>query len=140
MYDSILLPTDGSEGAEIAQDHALELAVDQDATLHVLHVVEVIAPAASLHELIAEHMDERGIDLVKSVAEQGRERGVIVETAVIEGDPAETIIEYAAAEGIDLVVMPTHGRTELTKAILGSVTDKVIRTGDVPVLVIKLVE
>jgi nucleotide-binding universal stress UspA family protein len=140
MYGAILLPTDESEGAKIARDHALELAVDQDATLHILYVVEVVAPAASLHEMVAERMTERGTDLVESVAEEGRERGLTVETTVVEGDPAETIIEYAAEEGIDIVEMPTYGRTELTKAIVGSVTDKVIWLGDVPVLVIKLTD
>lgn len=137
MYSSILFPTDGSPGSELARDHAIELAVDQAATLHVLHVIETVAPAASLHELIVERMSERGQELVETVASTGRGRGVKVETAVEEGDPAETIVEYATSEGIDVVVMPTHGRSELTKTIVGSVTDKVIRTGDVPVIVVK---
>jgi len=140
MYESILFPTDGSEGAEVARDHAFELAIDQDATVHVLHVVEAFSPAASLHEMITERMTERGTELVESVAELGQERGIPVEPAVREGDPAEVIVEYAQEEDIDVIVMPTHGRPELTKAIIGSVTDKVIRTGDVPVTVIKLTE
>jgi nucleotide-binding universal stress UspA family protein len=138
MYDSILLPTDGSEGAARARDHAVELAGDQGATLHVLHVVDVVSPARSLRELLTERMTERGRELVESVAERGRERGVSVETAVVEGDPADRIVEYVASEGIDLVVMPTHGRPELAKTIVGSVTDRVIRTSPVPVVVVRL--
>ena len=140
MFDAILFPTDGSPGAESARTYALALAADQKATLHVLHVVETVAPAASLHEVIIERMTDRGRELVETVASDGRAHGVTVETAVEEGDPAETIVAYAAENGVDLVVMPTHGRQELTKAILGSVTDKVIRTGDVPVLVVKLTD
>jgi len=137
MYASILFPTDGSAGAERAFEHALALAEDQQATLHILHVVDVVAPAASLHDMIAERMIETGTELVDSIAESASDRGVDVETAVREGDAAETIVDYAANAGIDLIVMPTHGRPELSKSILGSVTDKVIRTGDVPVTVIK---
>ena len=140
MYDAILLPTDGSPGAERARDHALELAADQDATLHVFHVVAAFAPAASLHDLVAERMTEQGRELVETVARLGRDRGVEVVTAVREGDPAETIVEYASSERIDLVVMPTHGRSELARTIVGSVTDRVIRTGSVPVVVVRLDE
>lgn len=140
MYDAILFPTDGSPGSQTARDYALDLAEDQGASLHVLHVVDVVAPAASLHEMLVDRMTERGDELVAAVAVDGEERGVTVETSVLEGDPAETIVEYASSAGIDVVVMPTHGRRELTKTILGSVTDKVIRTGDVPVLVVKLGE
>lgn len=137
MYEAILFPTDGSAGAGKAFEHALALAEDQEATLHILHVIDVVAPAASLHEMIAERMIETGTELVDSIAESTSDRGVDVETVVREGDPAETIVDYAANAGIDLIVMPTHGRPELSKSILGSVTDKVIRTGDVPVTVIK---
>lgn len=140
MYDAILFPTDGSEGSEIALDHALDLAGDQDATLHVLHVVETISPGASLHDMIADRMTAQAEELVESVARRVQEREVDVETAVLEGEPAATIVEYADAEGIDVIVMPTHGRPTLTKAILGSVTDKVVRTGTVPVVVIKIGE
>jgi nucleotide-binding universal stress UspA family protein len=130
------LPDGWIGGAELTRDHAFELAIDQDATVHVLHVVEAFSPAASLHEMIT----ERGTELVESVAELGQERGIPVEPAVREGYPAEVIVEYAQEEDIDVIAMPTHGRPELTKAIIGSVIDKVIRTGDVPVTVIKLSE
>jgi nucleotide-binding universal stress UspA family protein len=138
MYDSVLFPVDRSEGTEKARDHAIELAADQDAVLHVLNAVDGVAPAASLHELMIERLTDQGETLVESVASEAQKRGVTVEKAVIEGDPAETIVEYARSNGIDVIVMPAHSRSELEKTIVGSVTDKVIRTGDVPVLVIKL--
>lgn len=138
MYTRILFPTDGSEGSERAREHALALAADQDATLYVLHVVDVVAPAASLHEVVANELIEQGQELVEEVAADALERGVTAETAVVEGSPAQTITSYAASANIDVIVMPTHGRRELTKALLGSVTDKVIRYGDTPVLVFKL--
>ena len=136
VYDSILLPTDGSAGTATARDHAIGLARDQGATLHVLHVVDVLSPAASLHEMIEARLTERGEELVEAVAETARDHGVTVQTAVVEGEPAERIVEYAASVGVDVVVMPTHGRSGLQKSIIGSVTDRVVRTGDVPVVVV----
>ncbi|MFB6154312.1 MAG: universal stress protein [Haloferacaceae archaeon] len=138
MYNSVLFPTDRSDGATKAREHAIELAADQNAVLHVLNVVHGVAPAASLHEGMVERLTDEGENLVESVASEARERGVTVETAVVEGDPASTIVEYANANGIDVVVMPAHGRSELSKTFVGSVTDKVIRTGEVPVIVLKL--
>lgn len=138
MYRTILFPTDGSAGAERALGHALGLAAAEGAELHVLHVVEVVAPAASLHELLVARLTERARDLLAPVVERARERGVAVTTAVREGNPGTAIVDYAEAEDVDLIVMPTHGRTGLERAVLGSVTDEVIRTGTVPVLVVRL--
>ncbi len=137
MYDSVLFPTDGSEGSEQAREHALELAADQDAVLHVLNVVEVVAPGVSLHETIADRLTEQGTELVDEIADAGRERGIAVTTAVLEGDPADRIVAYASSEGIDVIVMPTRGRSGLEKVVVGSVTDKVVRSGDVPVLLVR---
>ena len=120
MYNSVLFPTDRSEGAKKAREHAIDLAAD--------------------HEMMIERMAEEGEKLVGSVASEAQRRGITVETAVIEGDPAETIVEYAASNNIDIIVMPAHGRSELAKTIVGSVTDKVVRTGDTPVLVLTLDE
>jgi nucleotide-binding universal stress UspA family protein len=134
MYDAICFPTDGSAGATRAFDHALKLAADQEATLHVIHVVDVLSPGPSLRETIRERMVERGGSLVETLAAEGRERGVTVETAVREGDPAATIDDYARRRA------STSSSCRRTAAGngeggLGSVTDKVVRTGDVPVLV-----
>lgn len=138
MYDAVLFPTDGSDGSATARDHAIELAADQGATLYVLYVVEPLAHVASVRRVVVEELTEFGAELVAEVAEAATERGVRAETAVIQGDPAATIVAHAAAVGADVIVMPTHGRSGVARAILGSVTEAVIRTGDVPVLVTKL--
>lgn len=138
MYRTILFPTDWSEGSKRTREYAFDLAADQDARVHVLHVVDVVAPGVSLHEMIAAHLAERAQTRLDAVADEARAKGVEVTTALRDGDPATEIVAYAEREGVDVIVMPTHGRTELEKTILGSVTDKVIRTGSVPVIVLKL--
>jgi len=170
MYQNILFPTDGSDGADAALSHAVDLARTYDATLHVLFVAQDdFGPSGMVEkehegveraemvggeELERERreasktgMTSRSHDVRGAVTEHGRELvadvaddvdDVSVETAVIQGAPYRRILEYADDAGIDLIVMGTHGRTGLDRYLLGSVTEKVVRTADVPVLTARL--
>lgn len=109
MIDTILVPTDGSDEAAIAVDHGLELAMQFDAVVHVLHVVDVrkMETAPDSNDARA-----RGQELVNSIAEKARNQQLSVTTAVRTGMPSECILEYASRENLDLITMGTHGRTE----------------------------
>lgn len=122
MVDRLLFPTDGSAGAMVALEHALDLATDHDATVDVLTVRE------------DESADDADPDVLELAADRARERGLTSRTTVRTGKPYRQILEYTTEEAIDLVVMPTHGRTGLERLLLGSVTARVIRLSDVPVL------
>ncbi|CCQ32384.1 UspA domain protein [Halorhabdus tiamatea SARL4B] len=125
MLDRILFPTDGSAGAMSTLEHALDLATDHDATVHVLTVQD---------EDIEDEDEDAGTELVELAADRVRERGLTPRTAIRSGRPYRQILDYADAEDVDLIVMPTHGRTGLERLLLGSVTARVIRLSDVPVL------
>lgn len=163
MYDHILYPTDGSEGAGAALDTVRDLAGTYDATVHVLYVAQqpeihglssdinvtgsggmVGEPAGGTTGMVGDRTKrsevrarakEEGMELVESVAEELG--SVETRTEVRWGDPYQTILDYIESEGIDLVVMGTHGRTGLDRYLLGSVTEKVVRTSDVPVLTVR---
>jgi len=115
--ESVLLATDGSEGAERAADHAVAVARATGARLHALTVGDDDGPAAS-------------------AADRAREAGVDATAAARAGRPHETIEEYAAAHDADLVVVGTHGRTGVERVLLGSVAERVLRTATRPVLVV----
>ena len=123
MYETILLPVDESEGAAVAVEHAVDLARRHDATLDVLYAA-------------GNGGDEDPEAIVERAAAVAREAGVEVNTVVLDGTPHETIVDYVDDRGIDAVVMGSHGRRGLDRYILGSVTEKVLRTVDVPVLVV----
>lgn len=137
MYDAILVPTDGSDGSTAAADHALELAQQYDATLHVLYVLDTrMNPVSS-------GMDEAEIEAMLADSDEHPTQGLLemaaaadvpAEEAIRPGIPHEVIRDYATEAGIDLIVMGTHGRTGLKRTLLGSVTERVLRTVDVPVL------
>jgi nucleotide-binding universal stress UspA family protein len=134
-YDAILVPTDGSAGSERAVGHAVDLAETYDATLHALHVVdEGSAPRADVgDELTA--LGERAVDLVREATD---EHDVPFVGDLRRGDPTQEILRYVETADIDLVVMGTHGRTGIERHLLGSVTERVVRSASVPVVTIGL--
>jgi nucleotide-binding universal stress UspA family protein len=135
MYDRILFPTDGSETAGAALEYALLVADVHGATLVVLNVADTNRDSVTRVEgQVVDALEEDGRRVVSAAADRATERGVPVETEVLQGDPYRTIADYADEYAVDLVVMPTHGRRGLERFLLGSVTERVITATDVPVL------
>jgi nucleotide-binding universal stress UspA family protein len=144
MYDRILLPTDGSDGTEQALEHAVGIAGERDATVHALSVVDrrlyLAADEEQKPELKASlEADARAA--VEEVADGVAAAGVDCTTAVRDGVPYRVILEYAAEQPVDLIVMGTHGRSGRDKlANLGSVTERVVENTDTPILVVRIDE
>lgn len=138
MYDEILFPTDGSEAADVALGHAIDLAEQYGARIHALFVVNN-APYAGLDVgagPIIEALKTDGERVTEAVEAAGAEVGVDVVSTVTLGSPHRRIVEYAADNDVDLIVMATHGRTGLDRYLLGSVTERVVRSAGCPVLTI----
>lgn len=140
MYDEILVPTDGSEAVETAIEHAFDLAATYDATIHALYVVDDTYGGAGLMGVDAQdtvsELRTMGEEEVDTIATRGEDRGLTVETAVNEGLPHEGILDYADDNGIDLLVMSSRGRSGVSRFVFGSVTERVVRLSDRPVLVV----
>ena len=139
MYDDILVPTDGSPAATAAIEHAVDLAKTYDATIHALYVVDASAFSSieAGSELVIDALEEEGQRAVSEVTDAAEEAGVDVETHVVSGTAYRRILDYIDSEAVDLVVMGTHGRSGVERFLLGSVTERVVRTADVPVLTIR---
>jgi nucleotide-binding universal stress UspA family protein len=151
MYQRIMVPLDGSEAAEAALAHAQALTAALGATLHLLRVVsqadEVDAPIVTDNPQASEAARELARRFLSANLAAAREyltkvaapmlaQGLRVEISVQEGPAAEQIAGYAQQRGIDLVVMSTRGRGGVRRLLLGSVTDRVLRSAGLPVLVI----
>ncbi|MFB6188638.1 MAG: universal stress protein [Halapricum sp.] len=142
MYDQILVPTDGSKGTAKSLEHAAEIARDNDATVHALYVVDQrlyrAASKDTKDEVIAS-LEEEGEHALDDAVARLEDEGVEVATARREGVPYKSILAYADEEGVDMIVMGTHGRTGRDRmATLGSVTERVVKNADVPVLVVDI--
>jgi nucleotide-binding universal stress UspA family protein len=147
MYDKILVPTDGSETAELAVEHAVEQAKLHGATVHALYVVDIDAVNLSLgteqvDRLKAgnfgdmEEVKRKAEEATGAVAKRAEEAGVEVVEEVMPGKPHDAITKYAERNGIDLIVMGSHGRSGVRRVLLGSVAERVLRTTRIPVLVV----
>jgi nucleotide-binding universal stress UspA family protein len=150
MYEKILVPLDGSKVGEAALPYVEELVskmapkVKVEVTL--LQVISslthyVIAGEASVqvpyNEREIEQIKEKARDYLDKTGECLRSKGVVVKIKVATGNAAEEIIKFAEETKTDLVAMSTHGRSGLSRWAFGSVTDKVLRAGNLPILVIK---
>lgn len=137
MYDQILFPTDGSERSDAAFNHVLEIAADHGATVHILHVADTTRDSVTqISGDVVDVLEREGDRIVEEAANRAAERGVSTATEVHQGGVLESIVAYADEYGIDLIVMPTRGRTGLERTLLGSVTERVVRHASVPVLTI----
>lgn len=139
MYDDILLPFDGSDGAAEALHHAAELAHWADGTVHVLFVADTARDSVTVVETdVVDALVRDGEAIVEEGAKTLRTLAVAHDTDVVQGDPAPTIVDYAQRYDHDVIVMPTRGRTGLSRYLLGSVTEKVVRLSPVPVLTTRM--
>jgi nucleotide-binding universal stress UspA family protein len=136
----VLVPTDGSDAAGAAVDHAVAVADACGAAVRVLSVVDTRALAAQSElapsDVVIESLEERSEHAISEVAERCEAAGLSVETAVARGPPSQAICEDAEESGADLVVMGTRGRSGLDRVLLGSVTERTVRHAPVPVMAV----
>ncbi|MDR0524231.1 MAG: universal stress protein [Candidatus Methanoplasma sp.] len=138
-FQRILIPTDGSEFTKDAVERGLSLAAMSGGSVTALYVIDqsaysnphVDAAVANAHDTL----EREGACATGYVADRGREMGVPVEAKVLEGTPSKVIIRES--KEYDAVVMGTLGRTGISKLLMGSVADKVIRGAECPVMVVR---
>ncbi|ELY53018.1 universal stress protein [Natronococcus jeotgali] len=138
MYDNVLIATDGSDEAEGCIEHGLDVAEAVGARVHVLYVVETKANYILTVGLTDDELRsyrEYGKEVVSEVVDRVSERGLSGEGAIRTGRPAEEIVDYAAENDADLVVMGKQGHGAVERH-LGSTSEKVIRMIDAPVTVV----
>ncbi|MFB6103453.1 MAG: universal stress protein [Halobacteriaceae archaeon] len=128
MFERILVAVDGTVPASNAADHAAGIASAFDARLDIVHVLEGDAALGDPRD--------RGAEIIDEAAAPATERGVTVESYLLDGRPPRAIADHAAANDIDLGVMGRHGRSGAGERLLGTVTDRVLRTVDIPVLAV----
>lgn len=139
MYDDILLPFDGSDGARAVLEHVADIANAEDATVHVLFVADTTRDSVTIIQgQPVDALVQHGETLIADAEQILASLGVDFETEVVQGNPAPEITGYAERYGHDLIVMPTHGREGISRFLLGSVTEKVVRLSSVPVLTARM--
>lgn len=142
MYDTILIPYDGSDEALRGAKHGIELAASVGADVHALYVIDL--PGAPRTVYIRDDEDELreeyrsyGEDVTGELCEMAAEAGLECTAAIKSGAPAQEIVEYADDEGLDAIVLGSSYQGKF-RAVLGSTSDKVVRTATVPVVTTRI--
>jgi universal stress protein A len=138
----ILVPTDFSTGSRAALDLACDLGTRLDVPLLLMHAYAL--PAYPLPEGVVLATPEQAAQVVGKSSqalhlelELAKGRGVNAESTLVEGDAFDTIMQVAKERDVDLIVMGTHGRRGFAHALLGSITEKLVRRAPCPVLTVR---
>ena len=143
MFKQIIVPIDGSECAAKALEVAGVLAEEQGATCTVCMAVDIVQAVAlgfATPELVngwLKTVHDQAETTVLEAAARLRAQGVQVKTEIVEGNPTDAILQIAKKHRGDLIVMGSHGRTGLRRLFLGSVAEAVLRSADIPVLIVR---
>jgi nucleotide-binding universal stress UspA family protein len=140
----ILCPIDFSDSSYNVLEAACELALHFSAELIALHVIPPIPVLATGHispsvmrvERLVQEMEESSKKLLEENVARRVPKGISVRCRVIQGHPAELIVETAEQEKAELIMIATRGQTGLKRFVSGSVTEKVVRLSACPVLVV----
>lgn len=136
---NILVPTDFSPCSEQALDYAIDVADKLGAKVHLLSVIGI--PSYGVPELgvglTATMIDNMTTDTQRALDQLKRDRKSVSQTLVRAGDARDVILQTAEELPADLIVMGTHGRRGISRALLGSVAEMIVRTSPVPVLTVR---
>ena len=150
MYSKIMVPLDGSELAECVLPHvetiANSLSAKQVILVRVVNPIRLPASVPAAGDFgfreqdrlqLEEHRQSSAEAYLKEVDAQLKIANTHISHAVVEGKVADSLADYAVKNGVDLIVMASHGRSGVSRWIMGSVAEKMVRSSCVPVLMVR---
>lgn len=145
MYKHILCPIDGSVTSNAGMYEAIQLAKEQNAQLHFLHVIDTYVPIVDMSgdfnvTYMIDILRENGAKVINNAVAAAKKAKVNADTKAIEtvGDrTASYIVKEAETWPADLIVMGTHGLRGISRLVMGSDAENVLRTSKIPVLLVK---
>ena len=141
MYRKILVPLDGSPFAECSLAHVKAIAkgcqVPEIVLMTVVdHIQDYPGMEQSFKDKTRTAVQKAAAAYLTGISADLKKEGFNVVTVVQDGSAAENILDYAAKQGVDLMIMSTHGRSGMGRRIMGGTADKIVRSATVPVLAV----
>ena len=138
----ILIATDGSETSNEAADFGIEMVGCSGAKIYAVYVIDTTPyRSVSLDKIWSketlEEFERIGHEATSYVEKIGKAAGAEVESRVLRGNPAEKIITFAEDNNVDMIIVGSFGKGRYERAVLGSVSEKIIKHAKVPVLVVR---
>lgn len=146
MMKKIMIATDGSEPGRQAGEVGINLAKLAGAEVTAIYVVDLARltqlpgyiTVPGIKDSLLELMGKEGEKATTEIEDMAKKAGVTCHKLVVGGDPAEELLRASKESGMDLLVMGSIGRTGISKILLGSVAEKVVRHAEVPVLLVPI--
>ncbi|MBI4284483.1 MAG: universal stress protein [Chloroflexi bacterium] len=143
MYNKILAPLDGSELSECSLKHVKAIAsgchVPEVVVIRVIEPVRTELYGEGSLELLRKAEKDAQAEVagyLNGVADTLKKEGVAAKGVSVQGRPSEEILDYARKNHVDLIVMSTHGRSGVSRWVMGSVADRVVRHSVAPVMIV----
>ena len=150
MYDKIMVPLDGSELAECVMPHVEAITngckITQVVFVLVVDPIQLPASVPAMGKYgfsekerreLEEQRKQTAADYLKKIAETTRLPGAALSYEVLKGKVAETLAHWAEENGVDLIVIASHGRSGISRWVMGSVAERILRSACVPVLMVR---
>jgi nucleotide-binding universal stress UspA family protein len=134
---SVVVPIDFSDDAFAALDTAMELVADPSHVhaIHILPYLEVTDPGVIWEAIDDESRRKHAADAMKERLAAGKYRGLTIQIGF--GDPGREVADYAESQKAELIVLSSHGRTGISRLLIGSVAERIVRLAHCPVLVLR---
>ncbi|OGP54085.1 MAG: hypothetical protein A2Y65_12730 [Deltaproteobacteria bacterium RBG_13_52_11] len=141
-YNKILVPLDGSATSEAILPEIEKLASAFGSSISLLHVVPILTFSGSMepivqYETITEALTKEGEAYLRTIEKRLKDKGLTVESHLLQGNEAQLILQHGDRKDVDLIAMSTHGRSGVSRWLLGSVAEKVIRHATKPILLVR---
>jgi nucleotide-binding universal stress UspA family protein len=138
MFSNILVPVDGSEISYKALNAALIIAGKFASSITVVHVPEKVRTEYLKDDNTLQMDTEQGQKILDRCHEFANEKGISINTALVEGKhPSSAILDFALKDKFDVIVIGSHGISGFREHMLGSVSNKIVHSASVPVVLIK---
>jgi nucleotide-binding universal stress UspA family protein len=138
LYKKILVPLDGSELAQLTMPFAEKIAGCLGSQIMLLYVSESLEDSRNPeHQSYLQKMTKVAKADIKQYTDKLKRKRIKVESAILVGDPASEIVDYAQKEDFSLIVMSTHGHSGIKRWALGSVADRVLRGTEKPLVLVR---
>jgi len=146
MYKHIMVPLDGSELAECVLPHVETLAQGRNAKkITLVRVIEPLHMYGGVESRFSpeerQHLEEDALKVAREYLDkkvkQLADKGVKVQADVLSGHVVDTIINYTTNNNVDIIVLATHGRSGISRWVWGSVTDRLLRSACIPILMVR---
>jgi nucleotide-binding universal stress UspA family protein len=142
-----MIATDGSEASKYAADVGISLARRSAGKVFAVYVVDVqrlvqLHGYTTLHGLkenLLNAMLNEGEEAVAYLEKKSKEAGISCEKVILKGNPSDELLKYSNEFGVDILVIGSIGRTGISRFLLGSVAEKVVRHSEVPVMVVPFI-